>query len=111
MSYEVHDFQIGDVIYAADFNEMDNQISLNERLQMLLNESVPNTTEYYTFTDGSVSSVEHRRGQDVIRTDAFTYGQGTITETRTLDTGDVLTIMTNLTTLETQVTFTEGSGN
>lgn len=72
----------------------------------LLGDDVPNTTQTYTFVDGSVSQVLHKNGNDTIRTDTFTYGTETITESRVLYTGASLTIVTNLETLVTTVTFT-----
>ena len=74
--------------------------------QKLLNDNIPDTTQSYTFAGGSVSKVEHKSGNTVIRTDAFTYTDSVITETRTLNTGDKLVIATNLSTLETTVTYT-----
>jgi len=78
------------------------------RKSMLLSDDVPDTTQAYTFTDGKVSQVTHSRNSVAIRTDAFTYGTGTITEVRTLNTGESLAIVTNLTTLETTVTYNGG---
>ena len=78
------------------------------RKSMLLSDDVPNTTQSYTFTDGKVSQVTHSRNSVAIRTDVFTYGTGTITEVRTLSTGESLTIVTDLTTLETTVTYNGG---
>ena len=92
---------------AADAKVTGDAIAGNEARQKLLNDEVPNTTQSYTFTDGSVSKVEHLSGTTAIRTDVFTYGTNTITETRTLNSGEVLTIVTNLTTLQTTVTYTE----
>lgn len=83
----------------------DDLSDVNDRL-LLLDDNVPNTVQTYTFTNGSVSKVEHKNGNTLIRSDIFTYGETTITETRTLNTGSVLTIVTNLTTLETTVTYT-----
>ena len=40
-----------------------------------------------------------------IRTDAFTFAEGSITEVRTLNTGESLTIVTNTETLVTTVTY------
>lgn len=71
----------------------------------LLHDEIPNTVQTYTFTDGSVSQVIHKSGSTTVRTDVFTYATNTITETRTLNTGEQLTIVTNLTTLETTVTY------
>ena len=78
------------------------------RKSMLLSDDVPNTTQSYTFTDGKVSQVTHSRNSVAIRTDVFTYGTGTITEVLTLSTGESLTIVTDLTTLETTVTYNGG---
>ena len=98
---------------AADAKKTGDEItSLKEDLtetdakQKLLNDNVPGTVQSYTFTDGSVSKVEHKSGATVIRSDVFTYTDFAITETRTLNTGDKLVIETNLSTLETTVTYT-----
>ena len=73
----------------------------------LFNEEIPNTSQTYTFTNGRVSQVLHTRNNTSIRTDVFTYTENSITEVRTLNTGESLTIVTNLTTLETTVTYSE----
>lgn len=70
----------------------------------LLPDDIPNTVQTYEFQSGSVSKVLHTSGSIAVRTDVFAYGTDTITETRTLSTGEKLTITTNLTTLETTVT-------
>lgn len=72
----------------------------------LLADEVPDTVQTYTFVDGSVSQVLHTRNNDAIRTDVFAYTATAITETRTLNTGAVLTIVTDLDTLETTVSYT-----
>ena len=90
----------------ADYTALSREVTqLNERLRLLVDD-VPNTVQTYTFTNGSVSKVEHKNGNTLIRSDVFAYSETTITETRTLNTGAVLTIVTNLTTLETTVTYT-----
>lgn len=71
----------------------------------LLCEEIPNTTQTYVFNDGKVSQINHINSGNAIRTDTFSYGQNQITENRTLSTGESLTIQTNLTTLETVVTY------
>ena len=86
---------------AADAKAVgDLKIAMN-----LLHDEIPNTVQTYTFTDGSVSQVLHKSGSTIVRTDVFTYATNTITEVRTLNTGERLTIVTNLTTLETTVTY------
>ena len=71
----------------------------------LLADEIPDTVQTYTFTGGSVTKIEHMANNVAVRTDTFAYGANTITETRTLNTGESLTIVTNLTTLETTVTY------
>lgn len=76
-------------------------------LQELLHDEVADTVQEYTFVGGSVSQIDHKRNNVAIRTDVFTYGDNTITETRTLSGGQSVTIVTNLDTLETAVTYTD----
>ena len=54
---------------------------------------------------GNVSTITHVRNNVMIRKDEFAFGDGTITEVRTLNTGETLTIVTNTTTLVTTVTY------
>ena len=96
---------------AADAKETGDQIAGVKRdlsdvkedfiLQM---DEIPDTIQSYTFVDGSVSQITHSRSGETIRTDTFTYGADAVTEVRTSSTG-TLTIVTNLTTLETTVTY------
>ncbi len=73
----------------------------------LLADMLPGTTQEITFgADGNVQKITHKAGGTTEREDVFTFGTNTITETRTLDTGDVLTIVTNTETLATSVTVT-----
>ena len=67
-------------------------------------DEIPDTIQSYTFADGTVSQITHSRSGVTIRTDTFTYGTDAITEVRTSSAG-TLTIVTNLTTLETTVTY------
>lgn len=72
---------------------------------------IPDTTQTITYdSSGNVSAIVHTdENDDTVRTDAFTFGEDTITETRTLDTGEVLTIVTNTSTLVTTITYTEAA--
>ena len=79
-----------------------NQVDVH---QNLLCDEIPDTVQAYTFADGAVSQVTHTRDNVAIRTDAFTYGANSIAEVRTLNTGESLTITTNLITLETTVVY------
>ena len=71
-------------------------------------ENIPDTTQAIAFdSSGNISSITHKDGNNAtVRTDAFTFGTNTITEVRTLDTGEVLTIVTNTDTLATTTTYT-----
>ena len=74
---------------------------------LLQEETIPDTTQTISFdSSGNVSSIVHKDGSNnTIRSDAFTFGANTITEIRTLYTGETLTIVTNTTTLVTTVTY------
>lgn len=90
---------------AADAKKTGDEISGLKDDLTLLSDEIPDTVQTYTFSGGSVSRVTHSRNGTAIRTDVFTYGSSIITEVRTLNTGESLTIVTNLTTLETSVTY------
>lgn len=76
------------------------------KVHMLLGDSVENTTQAYTFDgSGNLVQVTHTRDNTAIRTDAFTYGEGTVTEVRTLNTGETMTFVTTLATLATTITY------
>lgn len=73
--------------------------------QTLLVDEIPNTVQTFTFaSDGSVSQVLHKRGTATVRTDTFAYAASSITETRTLSSGETLTIVTDLDDLTVTVT-------
>lgn len=72
---------------------------------LLIMTEIPDTVQTCVFADGAISRIEHKRSGSNVRVDAFTFGDNTITEVRTLSTGESLTIVTNLTTLETTVTY------
>lgn len=71
----------------------------------LHNDEIDGTTQTIEFAeDGSLKKIVHKRGNTIIRTDTFTFTDSTVTELRVLSTGDTLTIVTNLNTLETTIT-------
>ena len=74
---------------------------------MLQEESIPDTTQAIIFdSEGNVLSITHQNGSNnTVRADVFTFGVNTITEVRTLYTGETLTIVTNTDTLVTTVTY------
>ena len=71
---------------------------------MLLTENIPNTVQTYTYTGDDITGILHKRNGTTIRTDVYTFTDTAVTEVRTLNTGQSLTIVTNLDTLETTVT-------
>lgn len=73
----------------------------------LQEENIPGTTQTITFdANGEISQIVHKNSSNVaVRTDVFTFGTNTITEVRTLSTGETLTIVTNTDTLVTTVTY------
>ena len=80
------------------------QLSKDDLLQF---ENIPGTTQTILFdANGNVQSVTHKNSSNIaIRTDVFTFTDNSITEVRTLNTGESLTIVTNLVTLVTTVTY------
>lgn len=104
---ELVDIRVGadGVTYPSAGDAVRGQYSQLKSDLNLLTDEIPDTVQTYTFSGGAVSQVTHSRNGTAIRTDAFTYGASTITEVRTLNTGESLTIVTNLTTLETSVTY------
>jgi hypothetical protein len=77
------------------------------KLMLLESDNIPNTTQTLVYgSDGNISTVYHKNSSNVaIRTDVFTFGTSSITEVRTLNTGDSLTIVTNTNTYATTVTY------
>ena len=73
---------------------------------MLQLENLPGTVQSITFdASGNVQSITHMAGSTAVRTDVFSFGDGTITEVRTLATGESLSIVTDTDTLETTTTY------
>lgn len=89
-----------------NYDEMEQSVSELRSVFTLLNETLLDTVQAISFDQsGNVSQITHTRNGVVIRTDAFAFGTNTITEVRTLNTGESVTIVTNTSTLETTVTY------
>ncbi len=76
--------------------------------KLLTSDEIPDTTQEYTFTADrtGISQIVHTDEHgNVVRTDSYTYGANNIIETRVLDSGESLTITTDLTTLQTTVEY------
>ena len=71
-------------------------------------DDIPGTTQTVTFNaNDQPVSVVHTSGNDTVRSDVFTWGDGTVTEVRTLADGRHVTYVTNLTTLVTTISEVE----
>jgi hypothetical protein len=66
---------------------------------------IKDTLQTPTFNGGRLTQIAHtnRSTSAVVRTDVFTYGPGTVTETRTLAGGASISFVNNLTTYATEV--------
>ena len=99
MSYEKHNFQAGDPIYAADINEMDAQIEANEGDITDLKADISDLTDLQEIvehknlinpdtlavgrmgTDGSISELSSYRTSDYILAEPGTYALGRVNMT------------------------------
>ena len=70
-------------------------------------DEIENTVQAISFDNqtGNISRIVHTRNGVTVRTDVFTFGTNTITEVRTLPSGESMTIVTNTSTLQTTVTY------
>ena len=90
-----------------DVADLKSAAAASDKNALLHAEEIDNTVQTIAFdASGNVQSITHTRDNVAIRTDVFTFGASTITEARTLNTGETLTIVTNTNTLQTTVTYT-----
>lgn len=83
-----------------------NAAAAGEIEHLLTADVIPDTVQAITFdTEGNVSAITHTRAGAAVRTDAFAFAEASITETRTLSTGQRLTLVTDLDTLATTATY------
>lgn len=95
------------VSVGGELSELTSAVQLDEKYALLLHDEIPGTMQTIEFdSSGNVSTITHTNGSNVaVRTDAFTFAANSITEVRTLNTGETLTVVTNTTTLVTTVTY------
>ena len=85
----------------------DADLEKAKTLQLLHDAEIAGTTQKVTFDGDTVEKIEHVDGEEnVVRTDTFVITAAQIVETRTLATGETLTLTTNLSTLDTAVVLT-----
>ena len=88
-------------VYIAD------EIALNDVYYLLTTENIPGETQTVNYdSTGTLSTITHVVSGTTIRTDAFTFDADSVTEVRTLNSGQVLTLVTDLDTLVTTTTYT-----
>ena len=88
---------------ADDVDDLTRQLSDKD-----LFDDIPGTTQTVTFdSNDQPASVVHTSGNDTVRSDVFTWADGTATEVRTLANGRHVTYVTNLTTLVTTISAVE----
>lgn len=78
----------------------------------LIDSMIKGTRQVVVYTNGVVTGVNHVDTSDsshIVRADTFAVESDPMMETRTLDTGERLTISTNLTTLISTITYTPAS--
>lgn len=106
---EVTDARIGydGTVYNTLGGAIRGQVSDLDKRFLLEAEDIPSTTQTLVYgSDGNISTVYHKNSSNVaIRTDVFTFTDASITEVRTLSSGESLAIVTNLSTLATTVTY------
>jgi len=88
----------------AEVSDAKNAISELNRQLNHFDDNLPGTVQTVNFgADGKPSSVVHTKNGVTVRTDAYTWGDGTVTETRTTADGSYITMVTDLSTLVTTI--------
>lgn len=89
-----------------DYSQLSADVTGLKSAFALFQENIPGTVQTIAFDSaGNIQSVTHKENNVVVRTDVFTFASSTITEVRTLASGESLTIVTNTETLETTTTY------
>ena len=87
-----------------DYSELVNDVADLSRQINHFDDNLPGTVQTVNFgADGKPSSVVHTKNGTTVRTDAYTWGDGTVTETRTTADGSYITMVTDLSTLVTTI--------
>lgn len=87
-----------------DYSDLVDDVADLTRQINHFDDNLPGTVQTVNFgADGKPSSVVHTKNGATVRTDAYTWGDGTVTETRTTADGSYITMMTDLSTLVTTI--------
>lgn len=88
----------------SEFDDLSDDVADLSRQINHFDDNLPGTVQTVNFgTDGKPSSVVHTKNGATVRTDAYTWGDGTVTETRTTADGSYITMVTDLSTLVTTI--------
>ena len=95
------------VVIGDEVNELKSAITETNRYAILINDIIPDTVQAITFrSNGEIQKIVHTNGDNVdVRIDTYTFGSNKITEVRTLNTGEKITIETDPATLTTTITY------
>lgn len=96
-------------INGTDYDLRDTERYIDARL---IDSMIKGTRQVVVYTGGVVTGVNHVDVSDsthIVRADTFAVSASPMVETRTLDTGERLTISTDLTTLTSTITYTPAS--
>lgn len=87
-----------------DYSDLVDDVADLTRQINHFDDNLPGTVQTVNFgADGKPSSVVHTKNGATVRTDAYTWGDGTVTETRTTADGSYITMVTDLSTLVTTI--------
>ena len=86
-------------------DQSDDVADLNSALNLF--DDIPGTVQTVTFANDKPASIVHTASGATVRTDAFTWGENSVTEVRTLADGTHITFVTNLDTLVTTISEIE----
>ena len=103
----VRDGSISRVKLNQDMQEKTDAVVDIQIWNLLQAETIFGTTQTMTFdSSGNILQIIHMGANNVaVRTDSFNFESNSITEIRTLSTGERMTIVTNTDTLVTTVTY------
>ena len=92
---------------SGEVGESKSAIAQDTIDNLLQVENIFGTTQSIVFDSaGNIQSITHKDGNNnTVRTDVFTFAANSITEARTLSSGESLTMVTNTSTLATTVTY------
>jgi len=87
-----------------DYSDLVDDVADLTRQINHFDDNLPGTVQTVNFgADGKPSSVVHTKNGTTVRTDAYTWGDGTVTETRTTADGSYIAMVTDLSTLVTTI--------